>query len=222
MIGTPATRVENANPAEPEDESDGRRQRAVRNREAVVTALLEIIREQDGGPIPGAAEVAERAGVSERTVFRHFADLESLFLAGAEHQRPLLRSYLTPRPDDKELDKRIAALVRLRAKMYEEIGPIRRVAMRAASRADSTSISELVEEANKASRRQVAEVFAPELSRAGRERSLLLDQLDLATSWPVWDSLRRHLDHSAERSRRIMSALVSSVLAPYAGRRRVH
>ncbi|MHB8437105.1 MAG: TetR/AcrR family transcriptional regulator, partial [Acidimicrobiales bacterium] len=121
MIPTPAT----ARNAEEDNQSDGRRLRAARNRESVVIALLDIIREQGGGPIPGAAEVAQRAGVSERTVFRHFADLDSLFLAAANKQRPVLDTFLGPRPDMAEPDKRIAAIVRLRSKLYNEIGPVR-------------------------------------------------------------------------------------------------
>ena len=40
-------------------EVDGRRARGARNRDAVVTAILELLRE--GNPDPGAHEIAERA-----------------------------------------------------------------------------------------------------------------------------------------------------------------
>lgn len=199
------------------DEADGRRLRAARNREAVVVAVLDIIRQQNGGPIPGAAEVALRAGVSERTVFRHFADLETLFFAAAQHQRPIIAGYLTPRPDQKELDKRITALVRLRSRMYEDIGAVRRVAMRLVAAHPSLAVA--ITEASKAERQQVADTFERELAKAGPKRPALLDQLDLVTGWSSWEHLRTQQGYSAERARRVMSDLVTAVLSPYAGRR---
>ena len=55
---------------------DGRRRRSVRSRQRIVEALLGLIR--DGEMHPSAAQVAQKAGVSLRTVFRHFEDMESL------------------------------------------------------------------------------------------------------------------------------------------------
>lgn len=213
MIETADRRQQNFD----EDEgTDGRRLRAARNREAVVDAVLDIIREQGGGPLPGAAEVAERAGVSERTVFRHFADLDSLLLEAARKQRPVVAGYLSPRPDMADLDRRIASVVRLRARLYEEVGPIRRVGTSLARRHDSLARS--IGESNKAARDQLAEVFQPELKRAGRDRGVVLDELDLATSWSSWEALRTQLGASPDRARRIVSELVSCVLSPYARR----
>ncbi len=215
MIQTPA----NAGIPSKEEEthSDGRRLRAARNRDAVVSAVLEIIYEQDGGPIPGAAQVAERAGVSERTVFRHFADLDSLFLAAATRQRPRLVVYLAPRPDMKELDKRIATIVRLRSKMYEEIGAVRRVAMRLVARHDS--VNRVISEANQAGRKQLADVFEPELKKAGRDKALVLDKLDLVTSWSTWETLRTQQGCSPDRARKIMTDLTTLILVQYQGRK---
>jgi AcrR family transcriptional regulator len=200
-----------------EEPVDGRRLRAAHNRDAVVGAVIDILREQDGGPIPGAAEVAKRAGVSERTVFRHFADLDALFIAAAARQRPTLLEYLGPRPDMKELDRRISAVVRLRGRLYEEVAPVRRVA--AALAEEHSSLAEVIEEANRFARDQLADVFGRELQRAGRERALVLDELELASSWPVWEALRTSKRATPERARRVMGGLISAVLGPYASRR---
>ncbi len=181
-----------------------------------MVALLEIIKEQGGGPVPGAAQVARRAGVSERTVFRHFADLDSLFLAAATQQRPIFATYLTPRPGMAELDKRIAAIARLHSALFEEIAPVRRVALRVAM--DHPSLGALVEEANRAARRQLEETFLPELKRAGGKRRLLLDELDLVTNWFSWDALRTGQASSAVRARKAMADLMTVILSPYAPR----
>lgn len=187
--------------------------RAAKNRDAVAAAALQIIRERNGAPLPGAAEVAKRAKVSERTVFRHFADLDSLFFVAASQQRPTLEAALAPRPDNPELDRRIAILARLRARMYEEIAPVRRVAVRLA--ADNETLALMMEEAQRASRTQLAETFQPELGRAtGARRSLLLDELDALTSWQMWEVLRTQQGLTVERSRKILTDLMSILLKP--------
>lgn len=216
--GSAKTRAE---AAEAVDNEDGRRLRAERNRDAVVQAVLEIIRQQGGGPVPGAAEVAARAKVSERTVFRHFADLDSLFLAASARQRPTHVTYLAPRPDAKELDQRIAAVVKLRSRLWEEIAPVRRVGVRIA--AAHKTLADQIGESNKAGRDQAAAVFAPELARAGRDKASVLDQVDLLLSWAVWDALRAGQGASAERARKLVAEMLAAILSPLvvpAGRRR--
>ena len=213
MIPTPAPARPSRGAAATNEHADGRRLRAERNRDAVVHAVLSIIREQGGGPLPSAGDVAARAGVSERTVFRHFADLDSLFLAAAAHQRPVLVSHLSPVPDAPELDKRIAACVRLRSKLFEEIAPIRRVAVRLA--VNHPVMSETLNEAYRGARAQAAAVFAPELKRAGRNRAAVLDELDLILSWPVWETLRSRQGCSVERSRRLVAEMLVAVLKPH-------
>ena len=67
------------------DEMDGRIARGARARAAIVDALLALI--EAGELRPSAARIAERAGVSLRSVFQHFKDVESLFAAMADRQR---------------------------------------------------------------------------------------------------------------------------------------
>jgi AcrR family transcriptional regulator len=180
----------------------------------VVGALLDIVRERppEAMSLPGAAEVAERAGVSERTVFRHFADLDSLFMAAAARQRPTHETYLGPRPDAPELATRVAALLRLRSRLYEEIAPVRRVAVHL-SRTRPVVLEQL-EQAYAAARAQVADVFDPELSRLDpRRRALMLDALDLATSWTCWDTLRTSQSCSVDRARKVIAETLMALLA---------
>jgi TetR/AcrR family transcriptional regulator of autoinduction and epiphytic fitness len=195
-------------------QADGRRLRAERNRDAVVQAVLEIIKSQGGGPVPGAAEVAVRAKVSERTVFRHFADLDSLFLAAAAHQRPIHTTYLAPRPDAAEVDKRIVALVKLRSRLYEEIAPVRRFAVRVV--AGNKTLADSIGESNQAARDQIADVFGSELARAGRSKASVLDELDLILSWAVWDTLRTDHSYSADKARKLIGEMIAGALAPLA------
>ena len=64
------------------DKVDGRRARGLRTRDAIVSALLELIAEGDIAPT--AQRIADRARVSVRSVYQHFVDVEGLYAHGAE------------------------------------------------------------------------------------------------------------------------------------------
>ena len=51
---------------------DGRAARALRTRQAVADALLRLL--EEGELRPTSRMIAEKAGVSERTIFQHFED----------------------------------------------------------------------------------------------------------------------------------------------------
>ena len=57
-------------------EQDGRHKRSEASRERIVTAMLDLVAQ--GIATPGAEQVAEKAEVGLRSVFRHFKDMESL------------------------------------------------------------------------------------------------------------------------------------------------
>ena len=78
------------------DEVDGRIARGKRARTAIVDALLALI--EAGELRPSAARIAERAGVSLRSVFQHFRDVESLFAAMADRQRRVKTNAPETRP----------------------------------------------------------------------------------------------------------------------------
>ena len=61
----------------PSVELDGRRRRGQDNKARIVAAMLEMVRE--GELAPSAEQVAARADVGLRTVFRHFQDMDSLY-----------------------------------------------------------------------------------------------------------------------------------------------
>lgn len=57
--------------------ADGRVQRSKRSRLLIIEAMLELINE--GVLIPTAQQVADRANIAIRTVFRHFSEMEQLY-----------------------------------------------------------------------------------------------------------------------------------------------
>ena len=114
------------------DETDGRIARGARARTAIVDALLALI--EAGELRPSAARIAERAGVSLRSVFQHFKDVESLFAAMADRQRERLAPFLDSVPDEGPLEGRLDAFVAARTRLLESIAPVRRAALPNAGR----------------------------------------------------------------------------------------
>jgi len=166
---------------------DGRRLRGERTRSSIVAALLALL--DDGVPAPTAAQIAERASVSVRSVFQHFSDMEALYedLAAAQRDRvaPLIASVERP----EGLDERIVALVSGRAELFETITPVRHAVAGRAGR--SPALRSRLAELASALHTQLAEQFSPELSAMpARRRAEVLSLVDLLCSFEAWDRLR--------------------------------
>src|SRR5260221_13954531 len=106
---------------------DGRRARGERARALVVDAILDLL--QEGDLKPTADRVAERAGVSLRLVFHHFADLEALYAAAADRQLERLRPLIKPIASDGAFGDRLEVFLRQRIRMWEKITPVRRASL---------------------------------------------------------------------------------------------
>ncbi len=178
---------------------DGRTLRRTRNRTAVIDALLEIIRE--GNLRPGASEIADRAGVSHRSIFRYFDDLDDLVLTAID-QAFQEAGPLAGIPDigSGSLDERIANLVDARLALFESVdGTMQLARMRAPS---IPSIDEGIAEIAVLFRNQLAEHFAQELAALDEgDRDLLVDGVLVLTSYDSFTIHRRLLHSDMNRIR---------------------
>jgi AcrR family transcriptional regulator len=167
--------------------TDGRSARSQRTREAVVDALLALIR--DGEPRPTARAIAERANVSLRSVYVHFDDLEDLFVAVAQRQMTVVGTMITAIPLDAPLADRVVDMCSQRARIFEEVGPVRRAA--AVQAPTSPTLSRLLMNLRDRSRNMLAKVFAPELEALPEpEQRARLAALDAMLSPDGWDLIR--------------------------------
>lgn len=170
---------------EREVSQDGRAARALRTRNAVVDALLDLI--DEGHIRPSAAEVAHRAGVSLRSVYQHFDDLETLFRVAAERHQERY-AHLEPLPAlPLEVRPRIHAFVAHRARWMEAISPMARAA--ALQAPFSEGVAGRLAARRRGYRGTLAATFAVELDRAA-DPNQLLHALEMATTWTSWESLR--------------------------------
>ncbi|MBI5284472.1 MAG: TetR/AcrR family transcriptional regulator [Chloroflexi bacterium] len=203
MQSSPALSDTKSNPR------DGRAARSERTRDAVVEALLSLI---DGGDLqPTAARIAARAGVSLRSVFQHFEDLEGLYATAADRQLQRVIRITREVRRDGPLDARIAAFTDGRARVLEAISPVRRSAL--LSEPFSQAIATRLRWARLRGRREVERVFAIELDgRPAAERRELMEALTAASSWSAWEALRTHQSLSLAQARKVMARTLRALL----------
>jgi TetR/AcrR family transcriptional regulator of autoinduction and epiphytic fitness len=188
---------------------DGRLARSERSRRAVVAALLDLF--EDGELRPTAAQIAQRAGVSLRSVFQHFESLETLFAAAADVQMERLAPLLVPIPTGGSFSARLTMLVTRRSRVLEAVSPVRRASLR--MEPFSNEVRSRLETARARGRREAERVFATELAAlAPATRREIAAALGAAASWSTWEHLRRHQGLNVERARRVMARMIASAL----------
>jgi len=184
--------------------------RAVRTRRSVADAMLSLI--DDGNLRPTSKAIAARAGVSERTIFQHFADLELLFGAAAERVGERIGAQAKKVSIDGDFEARLAGFVHEMAYLNEAMTPVRR-----ASRLHEP-YSPVLQEALRGMReirKQVAEkVFTPELDAfEGPEiRARALVAATLLSLWSSWENMRVHLGLDRAEARSTLKQGLRSVL----------
>jgi TetR/AcrR family transcriptional regulator, regulator of autoinduction and epiphytic fitness len=189
---------------------DGRTVRAERTRRALVDALLALL--DEGVLRPTAERIAERAGVSERSLFQHFPDREQLFEAVARQQYERVVPTLQPVDASLPLTDRIDAFVEQRARLYELSKGVRRAAL--LLEPDSGAVAGWLATARKAGAADVERVFRAELERVpDAERPALRAALVSASAWTAWECYRFHEGIGVGRARAAMRATISALLA---------
>lgn len=185
---------------------DGRLVRWQRTHRAIVAAALELVAES--GDLPGAQAIADRAGVSKRTVFGHFPDLETLFSDAADHQQYTSWSLLT-RPDPAmPFESRLASAIEQRARLFDEIGPVRRVAAR--YQKDYQALAELMDTSRQALRQHLANWLALELD--GLEPPVA-EGVHAVASFEVWEVLRYQQGLSFPNASATVQSTIRAVVA---------
>lgn len=166
---------------------------------------------KEGELPPTAKAVAATAGVSVRLVFHHFEDMEALYRKVITLQFERHWLHVPEIPATLPLDVRIERTVQGRAKLFGEIGAVRRAARAAALW--RPEIADGLRQSDDISRGWLETTFAPELAAAGRGRRELLAALDATASWESWDRMRQSAGLSAAAARRSMARALHGLLA---------
>ena len=187
---------------------DGRTARAQRTRAAIVDAHLGLL--ASGDLKPTGERIADAAGVSLRTLWTSFKDMETLFSAAG--QRLIERQLEVFEPIDAALSlpDRVDAFCRQRARMLEILAPAARAAVlyepfSAALRRNRTIELGRV-------RDELLELFGVELADAGDGGEELLHALHVTSTFASWNVLRDNLGLSVGAARGVMRRTVAALL----------
>lgn len=191
------------------DAIDGRSARSARTRRAVVDALLALI--DEGNLRPTARMIAERAGVSQRSVYVHFDDLEDLFAEASKVRIGQILEALAPVDPALPLETRIVDFAAAASRTLEGTLAVRRAAT--LHEPFSPVLAQTLAGARRAGRQGLERTFADELDTLGPEpRKRALAALTVAVSSHTWESLRLHARFSVEESRAVITDLLEAVL----------
>jgi AcrR family transcriptional regulator len=177
---------------------------AERTRDSILRATLELSGEKSSLEIV-LADVGDRAGVTVKTVLRHFGSRDGLFDAvSAFAENEIVAERVTPVGD---LDAAISTIV----DHYEHRGDW--VTRLLGQEHFDARIAAVVARGREVHRTWVVTVFASDLAAAGSVSDELADLLVVATDVYTWKLLRRDIGLSRTATEARMRMLVARVLA---------
>jgi TetR/AcrR family transcriptional regulator, regulator of autoinduction and epiphytic fitness len=169
---------------------DGRTARRQRNKDAVLDALIALANEGDHEP--PIERIADRAGVSYRSVYRYFDDRTDLMLSAiARVMGDLWPIFDIDHLGDGPLDERIDRLIAIRLDAYRRLAPVTRSAVHL--RVNEPIVAESYDRVRGYLRDQLAQQFEPELAAMpDPEREIALAALDTMFQFEALEYLAKH------------------------------
>jgi len=185
-------------------ELDGRRQRSETSRKRIVRAMLELI--GAGDVSPSAENVAARAGLGLRTVFRHFENMETLYqeinAAITAELRPVAEEPFSS-PDWRG---QLGEIVERRVRIFERIMPFKIAAD--VHRHHSPFLARKAEEMT----REQRDALVRAVPAGQRADNAFFEALDLILSFETWRRLRKEQKLSVARARRTLDLLLDALM----------
>jgi AcrR family transcriptional regulator len=185
-------------------ELDGRRIRGQTNRRKIVEAMIALV--SKGVMSPSAQEVAQRADVGLRTVFRHFDDMESLYSEMSAQISTRILPLISMDFVASHWRARVDELIERRAQAYEKMLPFKGAAD--TIRHKSKFLSDEHIQLTKFLHQRLMEALPPEL----RKQRTLVDALDLLLSFESWRRLRRDQGLSVAQAKATVAAAAAALL----------
>jgi AcrR family transcriptional regulator len=183
---------------------DGRRQRADASRRRIALAMLELARA--GEIAPSAEQVAEQAGVGRRTVFRLFSDMDGVYRemhsVMVERISPMFAAPFSATTWRARVDE----LIERRARMFEEMRPIKSAADAHRHR------SEFLQTEHRRIVKLQRDTLLATLPDTVRKDEARIEALDLAFSFEAWKRLRGEQRLPAKQAVSVWRRLASALL----------
>ncbi len=166
---------------------DGRRLRSERTRRLIIEAYIALVRET--GHMPTAAQIAERAGYSVRSIFERFPDLTALRVAVTDHSIAEARANAALRDLDADRLTRIRSQVSQRASGCERWLPLWRVL--SSDLSESPELQQRIGMIRQLVVMRMEMMFRPELSSVSdAERKKIMLALEALLDFESWARMR--------------------------------
>ena len=184
--------------------SDGRRRRSEQSRDRIVDAVMALVAE--GHVTPSAENVAARAGVGLRSVFRHFKDMESLY---AEIWLRNVRVYAAALLPYVSADWRgkLDEMIERRAGIYEQLLPFKRAGDVHIHKSPTLAVNQ------KAVSRVLRERLAQTLPAAIAGKPLVFEAINMLLSFECWQLLRLEQQLDPAMARQLIGNQISLITA---------
>ena len=198
--------------AAPPAETDGRRLRRAVNREAVVDALLDLYAE--GNLRPGTDAIAERAGISPRSLFRYFDDTDDL--ADEAVTRQLARAIPLVALDvdaSASFEDRVQALIDQRFRLFDAVGQAAQVTRLRAP--FQPRLARTLADTRRFLRSQLRSLFAGELAAMDDDGArAALAAADVLATFEAYQLLTSDQGCSVAEAKAILGRSLSVLLSP--------
>ena len=166
---------------------DGRFARSKKTKDAIVRALLKLLRNT---PFPTAEQVAKESKIGLRTVYRQFKDMESIYLSLHEECMHSLNQIFNSDVDlNKSFKERVNFAISERLTIYEEYETLFIATISNSARLPT--LVNQVAESYQIMRERFIEIV-PEIKNLSTIKS---DLLFARITFPPWFSLRKLLKH---------------------------
>ncbi|MGI9286125.1 MAG: TetR/AcrR family transcriptional regulator [Pseudomonadales bacterium] len=162
--------------------TDGRIQRSERSRQLIIDAMLALVNE--GNLIPTAQQVADRAGVAIRTVFRHFSEMENLYAEMDSYLKPTYEGLFLGGDRSGSLEERVLHAVERHANAYSAMGLVIQSTLSLIWR---SPVLKKNYARNQRGLRKDLDDWLPELKKVSVETR---EAIDAITSFEFWDRLQ--------------------------------
>ena len=166
---------------------DGRFARSKKTKDAIVRALLKLLRNT---PFPTAEQVAKESKIGLRTVYRQFKDMESIYLSLHEECMHSLGQIFNSDVDlDRPFNERVSFAIRERFTIYEKYETLFIATISNSARLPT--LVNQVSESYQVMRKRFIKIV-PEIENLSTIKS---DLLFTRILFPSWFSLRNVLRH---------------------------
>jgi AcrR family transcriptional regulator len=187
--------------------------RSERTKQLIIEAYLSLLRENPVVQMPTAAQIAERAGYSVRSIFERFPDLSKLRVAAADYQLAQAAALAPPRHVDGDRTTRIKSQVETRAGTCERGVALWRVLV--FSVPEDAELKLRIRTARDRTVERLEVMYGPELATLSeKERKYMLIALEAITDMESWARMRELHGLSIEEACAVWVRAIDRMLPP--------